>query len=705
VRRFLIPEGGTPAQQAAVAEIIAIHAALVPPGRILYFGGDQHDPGRNYLNMVDNIRLFDCSSLTVSTPSATGLSDFFCCGHAFLPSGDLLIGGGTQYWAFEPSPAGDPNLHAHDGHFRGLPDTWKYNSGPVTFTRVADMNPQPGQTAGGGRWYPTLLTMADGTVLALAGHPSDADVEHFNLMVEAFDEATGVWTPLGTMPYPTTDLYPRAFQLPDGRVFLATPLADGTPQKTCYAFTPSSHSWSPVCAGPGTNYEHFDTTAVLLPLGPEDGYRARILQCGASTPLRIDLGAASPSWQPTGPRTLIDPGGSSPVRAKVNAVILPTGEVAVVGGIRNPGDDPGSAVHEIEVYRHETDSWVTLPSQASLAISRSYHSVALLMPDGRVWVAGSNIFCSWSFHDPALHPGWDSYPPGNPVTTPQDPGIDHRHLEIEIFEPWYVGRPDRPTFALGSSEVALGSDVTIDTPEAVNVSRVVLVRASSATHSFNPDQRHVAVPFSLTSPTNVVAHVPGNPALLPLGPYLLFVLIDVVDEASGAVLSVPSEGTMVIVSHRILKVFKPEIDNLRKEPLDIIRNPKELVDNVIKAGWENYINPGQQLGDPALHGVADVLGAMAQQVDLLQDMMAHSKVFIHKGLRPPVGNTAMPRSFAFGNELIPPDPMRMAMGGAQVPEPSIQMGPPGELPKKSVGSGSMQDMERPSERGANPGHE
>lgn len=697
MRRFLVPESGTAAEQAAVAEVIAIHAALVAPGKILYFGGDQHDPGRNYLDMVDNVRLFDCDSLTVSTSSATGLSDFFCCGHAFLPSGHLLVGGGTQYWAYEPSPTGDPNHHAQDGHFRGLPDTWVYDPGSDTFTRVADMNPQPGQTAGGGRWYPTLLTLADGTVMALAGHPSDADVEHFNLMVEAFDPRTAAWTPLGTMPYRTTDLYPRAFQLPDGRVFLATPLADGTPQNTCYAFTPSPSAWTPVCAGPGTNYEHFDTTAVLLPLVPEDGYQARILQCGASTPLRIDFGAASPAWQATGPRTLIDPGGTSPVRAKVNAVILPTGDVAVVGGIRDPNDDPGSAVHEIEVYRHDTDSWVTLPSEANLAISRSYHSVALLMPDGRVWVAGSNIHCSWSFHDPQLHPGWDSYPPGNPVTTADDPGIDHRHLEIEIFEPWYVGRPDRPTFTLSSPEIGLGGDVTIETPQAVGVSRVVLVRAGSATHSFNPDQRYVAVPFSLASPTSVVAHVPASSALLPPGPYLLFVLVDVVDGGTGAILSVPSVGAMVTVYHQLIKAFKPEIDRLRKEPFDVLRNPKELVDNLTKPGWENFVNPGQEIGDPALHGVQDVLGAMAQQVDRLQDMMAHSKVFIDKGLRPAVGTTPMPRSFAFGNQLMPPDPMGMAMGGGETPMPPA--GQDARPPKPARGGGMHMDPGRKKPHG------
>jgi hypothetical protein len=403
MRSFLVPDGGTDSQKRAYAQVIAIHAALLPSGKILYFGGDEHDPGRHHLNMVDTTRLFDCTSLAVSTPTTAGLSDFFCCGHAFLPSENLLIGGGTQYWASEVGTPGDPNGHAQDHHFRGLPDTWRFDPFTETFHRVADMLPQAGQVAGGGRWYPTLITLGDGRVVALSGHPSDADTLHFNYLVEAFhdDGGAGWWEAVSDLPHDCS-LYPRVHLLPDGRVFFSTPLNDGSPSATCYAWTPHPDAWTPICPGPGVAYAGIDATAVLLPLVPEDGYRARVLLAGSSAPLRIDFGAPSPSWHPTGPRTLIDPGPppSSPARHNVNAVLLPTGDVAVVGGVRDVAHDPSSAVHEVEIYRYVTDSWVTLPPSASLAISRSYHSVALLMPDGRVWVAGSNIFCSWSFHDP-----------------------------------------------------------------------------------------------------------------------------------------------------------------------------------------------------------------------------------------------------------------------------------------------------------------
>jgi hypothetical protein len=649
MRSFLVPDGAGSATQQAYAEVIAIHAALLPTSKILYFGGDEHDPGRHHLAMVDATRLFDCTSFAVTTPISSGLSDFFCCGHAFLPSGQLLIGGGTQYWMNELATPGDPNFHARSGHFRGLADTWRFDPSTETFQRVADMGPQAGELDGGGRWYPTFLTLGDGRVVALAGHPSEPDTQHFNYLVEAFqdDGGTGWWESVSTMPNETS-LYPRAHLLPDGRVFFSSPLHDGAPQGTCYTWTPNPDEWAPVCPGPGPAYDGFGATAVLLPLVPEDGYRPRVLLAGSSAPLRIDLGEASPNWQVTGPRTLIDPGSppTSPTRSNVNAVLLPTGDIAIVGGVRDIDNDPGSAVRQIELYRYETDSWVTLPAEADLAVSRSYHSVALLMPDGRVWVAGSNVFCTWSFHNSDDYPQWQDYPDPQQPTTAQDDAIDHRHLEIEIFEPWYVDRPDRPTFTLDTTSVSTGGSLVIDCPEAIEINRVVLVRAGSATHSFNADQRWVAVPFSLTSPTQLTADIPANANLLPPGPYLVFLLRQVVDSETAAVLEVPSTGTFVQVQTSLIKSL---VDLPKMLGEGLVLPPRELVE---------LLNRGAQ---------QKVVAELADRLDRIEAILERSKVFVRAELRPPVGRKPVKRSFAFTNQVPTIDPMQGGaanMGGA-----------------------------------------
>jgi hypothetical protein len=657
MRSFRVPDG-EPSLQPRYAQVVAIHAALLPTGKILYFGGDQHDPGQHYLGMVDATRLFDCSNLTVATPASSGLSDFFCCGHAFLPSGHLLVGGGTQFWMNQVATPGDPNNHARDGHFRGLPDTWRFDPSTETFHRVADMLHQAGQLAGGGRWYPTLMTLGDGRVVALAGHPSESDTQHFNFLVETFhdDGSSGWWEAASTMPHDCS-LYPRAHLLPDGRVFFSSPLHDGAPTGTCYAWRPHPDAWAPICPGPGTAYDGIDATAVLLPLVHEEGYRPRVLLAGSSAPLHIDLGSGSPSWQPTGPRTLIDPGPppTSPTRHNVNAVLLPTGEVAVVGGVRDVGNDPGSAVHEVELYRYQTDSWVTLPASANLAISRSYHSVALLMPDGRVWVAGSNVNCTWSFHNPGDYPHWQDYPNPQQPTTAQDDHIDHRHLEIEIFEPWYVGRPDRPTFTPSATSVATGGMLTLTSPQAVEVSRVAFIRAGSATHSFNPDQRWVGVPFSLTGPTQLSVQIPSNSNLLPPGPYLMFLLRQVVDPVTSAVLDVPSTGVFVTVHASTFKVLKPEVDVPYKSLFDTIPDPKSLVD-LPKFLAEGVVLPAPDWVE--LLGRRVIIGELAERVDQIEAALEQSKVFVRAELRPTVGREPISRSFAFANQVPPIDPMQ-----------------------------------------------
>ena len=63
-------------------------------------------------------------------------------------------------------------------------------------------------------------------------------------------------------------------------------------------------------------------------------------------------------------------------------------KVLIVGG--STSEEPGrdkDGVLEAELYDPITNTWET---RSSAAVPRVYHSVALLLPDGRVWVAGSN---------------------------------------------------------------------------------------------------------------------------------------------------------------------------------------------------------------------------------------------------------------------------------------------------------------------------
>lgn len=75
----------------------------------------------------------------------------------------------------------------------------------------------------GGRWYPALVTLGDGRIVAISG---DSDTGPKNRTPEIFSPTSG-WTPL---PTSTQDwpLYPHLFLLRDGKLFFTGENAFGT---------------------------------------------------------------------------------------------------------------------------------------------------------------------------------------------------------------------------------------------------------------------------------------------------------------------------------------------------------------------------------------------------------------------------------------------------------------------------------------------
>jgi hypothetical protein len=177
------------------SEVLAIHAALLHTRGILYFGGDEHNQAQNQSGNpadIDNTRLYETFSGYITTIGSPA-TDVFCSGHALLPEGRLLVAGGTDTW-----PSQTPPHH-------------------------------------GGRWYPTLITLADGEVLAIFGHPHGSDTRHRNNTPERFSNDTLSWRRLKAMPeaeaidYATMELnYPRVHVIASGihagGVFFATPV-------------------------------------------------------------------------------------------------------------------------------------------------------------------------------------------------------------------------------------------------------------------------------------------------------------------------------------------------------------------------------------------------------------------------------------------------------------------------------------------------
>jgi hypothetical protein len=519
------------------AEVLGVHAALLPSGHIIYFTGNEWDIAEQANKQFEHTRLYDCATdrvLFVSSPSKE--DDVFCCGHAMLSSGRLLIAGGSENVI--RTSAGtietEPGIH-HDLHVPGIRKAWTFDPFAQRWFSVADMaagplaepsdsapNPKPDQT--GGRWYPTLVTLPTGKVLAFGGHPGSGDARHNNNAVELFDGASGLWfgdAPLNHNRDVDAAYYPRLHVLPTGDLFCSTLLNDDhniadwwvyqTGQRTSpgrwvrsNTATEAINELDPIYRSANKNYR---TTAVLLPLLPENGYAARILLCGGRTAWVITPGKTV-NFSKTGTRSL----GRD--RRQCTGVLLPTGQVFVCGGVEGPFQESFAeipdtdGVLEAELYSPESNSWQTLEPAS---VVRNYHSVALLMPDGRVWTAGSSIN--------GAHSGkWRS--------------------EIEVYSPWYYGRPDRPEIT-NVSRSALSSDTLLIKTPRDDIQRVAILRTGSVTHCFNSDQRYIGLEFRRDSDGVLLAQIPSSDIAIP-GYYLLFLI-----DHNG----IPSKGEFINVTH------------------------------------------------------------------------------------------------------------------------------------------------------------
>ena len=261
---------------------------------------------------------------------------------------------------------------------------------------------------------------------------------------------------------------------------------------TTRLFDPVAHTWTTVAT---TNYgsDRVYGSSVLLPLTPSSGYRPKVMILGGSgnaTTEIIDMGATTPAWT-------YGPNMSQP-RIEMNAVLLPTKKVLALGGSRND-EDAATASLNADLYDPVSN---TFSSAGANAYPRLYHSVALLLPDATVWLAGSN---------------------------PVRGNYDNR---TEIYRPAYLYTRDannnviaatRPTITSAPSAIAWGQNFTLSTPDAANISSVVLVRPGAPTHAFDMDQRLVEMSFTAGSGALTVT-APPNGNIAPPGYYMIFVV-------------------------------------------------------------------------------------------------------------------------------------------------------------------------------------
>lgn len=564
------------------SEILAIHAALVPSGdqgEVLLFGGDEHwsaqqEPGGDFRKTrVYDVRTHALIGAAIPSPD----SDVFCAGHAFTGDGRLLIVGGTKAWS---------TGHGHDLAFWGHRRCWHYNARERQWVEAAPLlaDPNGDGSSGGGRWYPGALTLGSGDVLALFGHVAQDDSRHRNAAPERYSPHANVWTPRPKLANDAANYGPhfgdldvrflfftRTFQLPDGRLFFATPMPTAWAANTSNAADPTDgpHSSSfydpvsgnyvglPIAEPPG--YDSWSFPCVLLPLLPGEDYRPRALHCGRAQSMRIDLLSAAPAWQPVTTALNVN-------RINSCAVLLPTGQVCVVGGVENQSADGGQRL-PAEIYDPGID-WASgqyapglgaWSSDGDLPVhSRNYHSAAVLLPNGAVLTSGGNTNA-------------DS---GDPNAV----GVKR----IELFTPAYPAGA-RPTIAAAPPTVTYGEtfDITVSNP--ADIRRVALIRNGSCTHAYDFDQRYVGLRFTHNAGDphlRVTAPPSGNVA--PPGYYMLWL----VDSAGR-----PCElAKFVRVAHQGCRVVTDRSTFSREEVQALGGGGQATFDNAIYVQFDGFIH-------------------------------------------------------------------------------------------------------------------
>ncbi len=469
--------------------VIPIAVANLPNGNLLmwsayqlfsYEGDIGNSTSETYYAIFNPVTATSSAAMTT-----TDGADHFCPGTAVLPNGNILVNGGSS-----------------------SPESAVYNWSSGAWTPDAKMNLPRGYEAD------TLLS--NGSVYTMGGSWSGGEAYKDG---EVWTSGKG-WSILSNTPDDNAvgpdpqgiyrgDNHMWMFAQSNGMVFQAGPSAQMN-------WISTTGSGSITSAGKrGNDAYSINGNAVLYDIG-------KILKVGGaptyqqntSTPVYATNSAylINISGGPSGTASATQLTGLSYPRAFSNSVVLPSGDVVVVGGqaIPNPFTDT-TAVLVPELWNHNSQTFSLLnPMQTP----RTYHSTALLLPDGRVFVGG-----------------------GGQCGT----GCADNHLTAEILTPPYLLNSNsslatRPVIQQAPASASLGQTITVTTNTAIT--SFALMRLSATTHTVNNDQRRIPLQPTTVSATTYSLTIPSDPGVVLPGYYMLFAL-----NSAG----VPSVSTSLLI--------------------------------------------------------------------------------------------------------------------------------------------------------------
>lgn len=492
-------------------------ASNLPDGRILVWGANEREDftGANSThsaiwNPVDN-------SIFENDHSAHSL---FCGMPVMLEDGRILVSGG------------DTNSLTSVK----MTSTFKPGTGTTgAWARVDDLKY--------GRWYNGTVALPDGKVFSAVGEPGSQYPEKWT-EGKGWDEMLGASLKTAILDHPTLSepkhWLPHLHLAPNGQVFHS-----GHTPKMHYIDMEGEGAVYPVAIE--NDWNTANTPSILYDEG-------KIIQAGGALydtartsttkAALIDLNSTIPS------RTLIPDMQYS--RIFHNQVVLPNGEVMVIGGNtsgekfsdKNTTTGVSTSILTPELWSPTTQFW---RPAAPHTIPRNYHSVALLMTDGRVWSGGGGLGGGCAVAPTRCH---------------------SNHPDFEIYSPAYLFNADgspvdpalRPKITNSPTKVAIGQKITVSATSGTT--KFTMIRMSATTHATNTDMRFLNVPFTSPNDGQYVLTLHTNPNVLMPGYWMLFAL-----NAQG----VPSIARVIQISTS----SSPDIANI-DEQLTIVNTTVNL---------------------------------------------------------------------------------------------------------------------------------
>jgi hypothetical protein len=485
--------------------LVATHAANLPDGRIvswsswhpLTFGtnaGQRFDYSEGFVFNPKNNSFVEADNSGGGQPNQNLGHDMFCAGLSMAPDGRVVgVGGGTNASLRRVS------------FFNFRSSLWE--RGP---NLLRD------------RWYPTSVALSDGRTFTTLGDDSrdsseilSADRSSWQLLGSdyAFTRLKPTQEDIRIGSFATQEgwelgevdeWYPYLHVAPDGSLFQSGPIPTfkkiNTNNGTITDLTTSvpnaqMRTWGSsvmfdegkILVTGGSVVRGFDATKTGMVIDLSGGVSAK-----AIPDMRFKRSFQNSVVLPTGDVLII--GGNTTGKQMVDgsnsllsdpnagfATYAPNPDGCAVGDTnctdarnakkRWPSDKPTETVYTPELYSPNKNTWRDM---SDMDTPRNYHSVALLLEDGRVLAAGGGL-CNCATN----------------------------HPDGQIYEPAYLFNPDgsyaaRPEMANlnvtnveGYPRIGYGQQFTVTMSGDSNISKFTMVKLSAVTHGINTDLRYL----------------------------------------------------------------------------------------------------------------------------------------------------------------------------------------------------------------------